>query len=190
MNLRNGIDLERDGHESTSPSKVHAGRYVRFDSFELDLDLRQLRRNGKRCALGHHAFHILAALIQKQGEVLTREELYPLLWPTDAPVDVQSNVNTTLNKLRGVLGDSGDSHVYIETIPRQGYRFVATLEYADERLPLCTGPGNRPTPSLARSIWPGRNSKQFLIVAALCLFVFSAVLGAVVMTVWFAATGR
>src|SRR5260370_15109998 len=74
------------------------------------------------------------ALLQKPGEVVTREELRMHLWPSDTHVNYDANVNTTVNKLRQVLGDSPEQPAFVDTIPRQGYSFVAKIEYLDRPL--------------------------------------------------------
>jgi len=72
------------------------------------------------------------ALLEKPGEVVTREALRNRLWPSDTHVNYDANVNTTVNKLRLVLGDSPDQPVFVDTIPRKGYSFVAAIEYLDQ----------------------------------------------------------
>ena len=110
-------------------------RYVHFGSFHLDLRKEELLKDGKRIKLQGKVFHALLALLEKPGEVVTREALRMRLWPSDTHVNYDANVNTTVNKLRQVLGDSPDQPVFVDTIPRKGYSFVADIEYLDQPAP-------------------------------------------------------
>ena len=107
-------------------------RYVRFGSFHLDLRKEELLKDGVRVKLQGKVFQALLALLEKPGEIVTREELRIRLWPSDTHVNYDANVNTTVNKLRQVLGDSPDQPVFVDTIPRKGYSFVANIEYLDQ----------------------------------------------------------
>jgi DNA-binding winged helix-turn-helix (wHTH) protein len=107
-------------------------RYVRFGSFHLDLRKEELLKDGMRVKLQSKVFQALLALLEKPGEVVTREALCKRLWPSDTHVNYDANVNTTVNKLRQVLGDSPDQPVFVDTIPRKGYSFVAAIEYLDQ----------------------------------------------------------
>ena len=84
-----------------------------------------------RLKLQGKVYQVLLALIEKQGEVVTREELRVRLWPAETHVNYDANVNTTVNKLRQALGDSSDKPLYIETIPRKGYCLIVPSELAD-----------------------------------------------------------
>jgi len=98
-----------------------------FDDFELDLEAGQLRRRGLRVRLRDKCFQALALLVERAGRVVTREELRRHLWPEGVFVDFENNLNTTIGRLREALGDAADRPRYIETLPKHGYRFVATL---------------------------------------------------------------
>ena len=106
---------------------VHSPRLVRFENFEVDLRAGELRKAGVRLKLPGQPFQVLAILLERPGEVLTREELQKRLWP-DTFVDVDHNLNTAINKIREVLGDSAESPHFVETLPRRGYRFIGQLE--------------------------------------------------------------
>ena len=106
-------------------------RYVRFGPFCIDQQRQQVSRNGARLRLQGKVYQVLIVLLQKQGEVVTREELKQALWPADTHVNYDANVNTTVNKLRQALGESTDKPLYIETIPRKGYSFISTAEFSD-----------------------------------------------------------
>jgi cholera toxin transcriptional activator len=105
-----------------------SGRVVRFGVFELDLAAGELRKSGARLRLQEQPFQVLALLLQRAGDVVTREELRQKLWPADTFVDFDHSLNTAVNKLREALGDSASSPRYIETLARRGYRFIAPLQ--------------------------------------------------------------
>lgn len=117
------------------PPLAHA-RYLRFGAFLLDVKREELFKDGTRVKLQGKVYQALLALLEKPGDILTREALRTRLWPADTHVNYDANVNTTVNKLRQVLGDSPDAPVFVDTIPRKGYSFVATVEYLDRLAPL------------------------------------------------------
>jgi DNA-binding winged helix-turn-helix (wHTH) protein len=103
-------------------------RIARFGVFELDLAAGELRKNGQKLRLQEQPFQILALLLDRAGDVVTREELRQKLWAADTFVDFDHGLNTAVNKLREVLGDSASSPRYIETLARRGYRFIAPVQ--------------------------------------------------------------
>jgi cholera toxin transcriptional activator len=103
-------------------------RIARFGLFELDLSAGELRKNGVRLRLQGQPFQVLALLLERAGEVVTREELQQKLWPSDTFVDFDHSLNTAINKLREALGDSASSPRYVETLARRGYRFIAPVQ--------------------------------------------------------------
>ena len=106
----------------------NSGRIARFGVFELDLVAGELRKNGAKLRLQEQPFQVLALLLQRPGDVITREELRQKLWPADTFVDFDHSLNTAVNKLRETLGDSASSPRYIETLARRGYRFIAPVQ--------------------------------------------------------------
>jgi Tol biopolymer transport system component/DNA-binding winged helix-turn-helix (wHTH) protein len=100
---------------------------IRFGAFEADLRTSELCKDGVKLKFSGQPFQVLAILLERPGEVVTREELQKRLWP-DTFVDVERNLNTAVNKIREVLGDSAESPRFVETLPRRGYRFIAELE--------------------------------------------------------------
>ncbi len=106
------------------------GRMVRFSAFEVEMDTGVLRKNGIRLKLQGKPFQILEALLDRPGEVVTRDELRNRLWPADTFVDFESGLNTAANRLRIALGDSAENPRYVETVARNGYRFIGTLTEA------------------------------------------------------------
>jgi len=109
---------------------VHSRRLVRFGTYEVDLSAGELKKCGIRLKLSGQPFQVLTILLEQPGTIVTREELQKRLWP-DTFVDVDHNLNTAINKIREVLGDSADSPRFVETLPRRGYRFVAQVESTD-----------------------------------------------------------
>ncbi len=102
-------------------------RLVRFGAFEADLRTGELRKNGVKLKFSGQPFQVLVILLERPGDVVTREELQKRLWP-DTFVDVERNLNTAVNKIREVLGDSAETPRFIETLSRRGYRFIAPVE--------------------------------------------------------------
>src|SRR6202165_3120637 len=124
----------REPDEPASSERVllSSGRYVLFGPFRIDQQRQEVTRNGARLKLQGKVYQVLLTLLEKPGEIVTREELRMRLWPSDTHVNYDANVNTTVNKLRQVLGDSPDQPVFVDTIPRKGYSFVANIEYLDQ----------------------------------------------------------
>jgi cholera toxin transcriptional activator len=127
------------------PSNPSSG-IARFGVFELDLAAGELRKNGAKLRLQEQPFQVLALLLERPGDVVTREELRQKLWPADTFVDFDHGLNTAVNKLRETLGDSASSPRYIETLARRGYRFIALVQTG------ARPPGGRPEVSPAPSL--------------------------------------
>jgi DNA-binding winged helix-turn-helix (wHTH) protein len=120
------------GMEERSRSAAPSGpRFLRFGPFQVDQQRQEVTKNGSRLKLQGKVYQVLVALLDKPGEVVTREELRQRLWPADTHVNYDANVNTTVNKLRQVLGDSTDKPLYIETIPRKGYCLLVAAEASE-----------------------------------------------------------
>ena len=103
-------------------------RVVRFGVFELDRTAGELRKSGTRLRLQGQPFQVLVLLLDRAGEVVTRDELQRQLWPSDTFVDFDHSLNTAINKVRDALGDSASSPRYVETLARRGYRFIAPVQ--------------------------------------------------------------
>jgi len=116
-------------------------RVYRFGLFEADLDSGTLSRQGVPVKLQEQPFRILSLLLEARGGVLTREELRRKIWPEGTYVEFDGSMNTALMKLRAALSDNADNPVFIETVPRKGYRFIAPIE-----------PGMREPPSVTTSV--------------------------------------
>ncbi len=103
-------------------------KVIRFGVFEADLRAGELRREGIRVKLQEKPFQVLATLLERPGDAVTRDELREKLWPGDTFVDFDHGINIAINKLREALGDSAESPRYIETLARRGYRFIGEVE--------------------------------------------------------------
>ncbi len=117
-------------------------KIARFGLFELNLDASELRKNGAKVRLQEQPFQVLALLLERAGDMVTREDLRQKLWPSNTFVDFDHSLNTAVNKLRETLGDSASSPRYIETVARRGYRFIAPVQTVE----TAAGPSSE-TPS-------------------------------------------
>jgi TolB-like protein len=108
------------------PDTVSAPKIIRFGEFDLDVPAGRLLKRGVKVRLREQSFLVLSMLLEHAGEVVTREQLQRRLWPGDAIVDVEINLNTAVARLREALGDSAERPRFIETLPKHGYRFVAS----------------------------------------------------------------
>src|SRR5215469_14311666 len=106
-------------------------RLVRFGAFEADLRTGELRKDGVKLKFSGQPFQVLAILLERPGQVVTREELQKRLWP-DTFVDVDHNLNTAINKIRDVLGDSAENPRFVETLARRGYRFIRAVNGTEQ----------------------------------------------------------
>ena len=114
------------GQEARSSSRL-----VRFGVFEADVRAGELRKNGLKIRLPGQPFEVLAMMLERPGEVVTREELQKRLWPDGTFVDFDHSLNNAINKIREALGDSAESPRFVETLSRRGYRFIAPVETLD-----------------------------------------------------------
>jgi TolB-like protein/DNA-binding winged helix-turn-helix (wHTH) protein/Flp pilus assembly protein TadD len=117
---------------------------LRFGVFELDLRAGELRKHGLRVRLQEQPFQILAMLLERPGEVVTREELQKKLWHADTFVDFDHGLNKAISKIREALGDSAESPRFVETVARRGYRFLAEVKVADMAAAQSSEPAGQP----------------------------------------------
>jgi Tol biopolymer transport system component/DNA-binding winged helix-turn-helix (wHTH) protein len=117
---------------------------VQFGLFEADLQARELRKSGVKIKLNEQPFQVLTVLLERPGEVVTREELQSRLWPADTFVDFDLSLNSAVKKLRQALGDESDNPRFVETLYRRGYRFIAPVSTAgrEHELPAASGNSN------------------------------------------------
>ena len=165
-------------------------RVVRFGAFEIDLSSGELLKHGIKIRLQEQPFQILLLLLERPGEVITREDLRKKLWPSDTFVDFDVGLNSAILRLRTALGDSADSPRFVETLPRRGYRFIARADDSAPPLAHTSPPGDaalvaanpatiptaEPATELSRAARKGLQLKNWLIVFALaaCLAIVVA----------------
>src|SRR5450759_1219338 len=111
-----------------STAEHNVGTKKRFGVFEFNPQARELTKHGVRLKVQEQPIQILAALLEQAGQIVSREDLQRRLWPDGTFVDYEQSLNKAVNKLREALGDSADRPIYIETLARRGYRFVAPVE--------------------------------------------------------------
>jgi len=133
---------------TTQPSSSY--RVVRFGAYQCEFHAGELHKSGIKVKLTDQPFRLLAFLIERRGEIVTRQELRERLWPNDAYGEFDDGLNTAVNRLRAALDDSADNPRFIETIPRRGYRFIAPIEAE----PLVSGPATQTT-TPATQVPPG-----------------------------------
>jgi autotransporter-associated beta strand protein len=134
MSMTTGVVTMQESYDpaGTVGSTLSSGRYIYLGPFQIDRQRQEITRNGERLKLQGKVYQVLMALLEKPGGVVTREELRVRLWPAETHVNYDANVNTTVNKLRQVLGDSPDRPAFVETIPRKGYTFIANVESVEK----------------------------------------------------------
>lgn len=118
------------------PVRVQSPGRICFREFELDLASGELHKNGRKVALPPKAFEVLRSLVERPGEIVTREDLRSRLWAADTFVEFDDSLNHAVKKLRQALGDSAETPEFIETLPRHGYRFIASGIRAMEPEPM------------------------------------------------------
>ena len=187
-NFSSTVDPPMDsGLLQDPPNKA---RYLRFGPFHIDQQRQQVFRGSTRLRLQGKVYQVLLVLLQKQGEVVTRDELKQALWPADTHVNYDANVNTTVNKLRQALGESTDKPLYIETIPRKGYSFIGTAEFSDVPFPVTAAPksqgsGSSVAGDSAQESADGTpRSNKWLTVIIVGLILAGMLLGAGAATYW------
>jgi len=164
------------------------GRRVRTGLFEVDLGSGEVHKNGRKVPLQEQPFRVLAMLLERPGEIVTREELQASLWPADTFVSFDEGINTAIRKLRIVFGDSADNPRFIETIPRRGYRFIAPAMPSTSpapQLPIMApeasgASGTEESPAAeTQPVHPSGSSvvewKQYAVLAA-CVAILAAIL--------------
>jgi len=107
---------------------VNEIRTRKFGGFVVDVRTAELYRHGKKIKVQHQPMQVLLALLEKPGDVVTRDELREKIWPADTFVDFEHSLNTAIKKLRQALGDHATKSKFVETLPRRGYRFLAAVE--------------------------------------------------------------
>jgi DNA-binding winged helix-turn-helix (wHTH) protein len=170
-------------------------RYVRFGRFQIDAERQELFLDGQRVRMQAKVYQVLLLLVSRAGDIVTREEVGKSLWPDRFPLSLDANVNTAMNKLRLGLGDSAENPVYVETIPRRGYCFIAPLEFSDLALPAAVQSGDaanqtagETAPSEAGGLQLRHTLPMALRIASLLLA--GMVVGALLTLAWFSFYSR
>jgi len=180
--------MEPDAATGAARTIQLPARYVRFGPFQIDQQRQEVTKSGTRLRLQGKVYQVLLALVEKQGDVLTREELRLRLWPNETHVNYDANVNTTVNKLRQALGDSCDKPVYIETVPRKGYCLVVQPEFAE--LPAPSAPAastdikEESTESVAETASSPKKTDLWITIGVITLIVAGMLLGAGITRLW------
>jgi len=180
---------ESDNSLIPGPSLLSTGRYIHFGPFRIDQQRQEVTRNGTRLKLQGKVYQTLLTLLEKPGEVVTREELRIRLWPADTHVNYDANVNTTVNKLRIALGDSSDKPLYVETIPRKGYSLLVQPEISNRvgnvHVPQNGTHREEGDPSASRAgLFTFSKSDLWVVLGAIGLIVAGMLLGAGIMRFW------
>ena len=138
MNRRSGreVVLNSVDHTASFMADRRKVEHHPFGLFELDLQARELRKSGIRIKLQEQPFQILSMLLERQGQIVTREELQKRLWPGDTFVDFDLSLNSAVKKLRQALNDDSENPRFIETLYRRGYRFIAPISTASRERDL------------------------------------------------------
>ena len=124
-----------------------------FGEFELDIAAGELRRNSRRVKLQPQPFKLLVLLVKRAGVLVTREEIRSELWPEGTYVDFDQSVNFTIRQIRDVLRDVADRPLYVETVPRRGYRFIAPVETGGAAKPQAAPKGGTTSVHLQKALW-------------------------------------
>ena len=161
-------------------------RHVRFKSFELNLHTRELHRHGLKLKLQGQPVEVLAMLLERPGDLVTREELQQRLWPDDTFVDFEHGLNSTINRLREALGDHAETPRFIETLPRLGYRFIAPVEDGAIAAPA-SSPQNANAPAAERP--PASGARPSASIIGMLAWAVVAALGLLAILVAFNAFG-
>lgn len=180
---------EPDNPPIPGPSLLSSGRYIHFGPFRIDQQRQEVTRNGTRLKLQGKVYQTLLTLLEKPGEVVTREELRMRLWPADTHVNYDANVNTTVNKLRAALGDSSDKPLYVETIPRKGYSLLVQPEISNRAGTAYaakngTSGEDATEPSSRAGIFKFSKSDLWVVLSAIVLILTGMLIGAGIMRLW------
>ena len=157
----------------------------RFGSFELDLEAERLLKNGRTVRIQPQPFRLLCLLTNRPGSLVTREEIQASLWAGDTFVDFEQGVNFAIKQVRDALGDRADDSLYVQTVPKRGYRFLAPVETGNETAePIFT---ETVDPHLQKALWANivelrladyrrRRQQTMLTVALACIAVIVVLL--------------
>lgn len=188
MSTQPNVVAQQNSDEALQKPQPVGARYARFGAFLADLERAELYQNGQRVKVQAKLFQALVLLLRRAGDVVTREEVRRQLWPETFLTNLDANVNTTINKLRQVLDDSPERPLYIETVPRRGYSFVAAVEFSDSPSEAVLEVPNQRSASepLANGMGLVWSDKSFYVFARVISLLFGGmILGALLTFVWF-----
>jgi DNA-binding winged helix-turn-helix (wHTH) protein len=131
MSVEESLSNQWEPSEGAFAPPCLPARYARFGTFQIDAERQELFQNGLRVRMQAKVYQALLTLLSQAGNIVTREEVGKRLWPERLPLSLDANVNTAMNKLRQALGDSPEQPLYVETIPRRGYCFIAPVEFSE-----------------------------------------------------------
>src|SRR5438105_9378438 len=134
---------------------------IQFSVFELDLRAGELRRNGSKVRLQEQPLQVLVSLLERPGEVVSREELRTHLWPADTFVDFDHSLNAAVRRLRDALGDTAENPRFVETVARRGYRFLGPVNGADHPV---ASEGAIPSSTPTRKWWIAASARILLLI--------------------------
>jgi DNA-binding winged helix-turn-helix (wHTH) protein len=186
MSTQPSVVASQEANTSPAATTPFPARYARFGAFQADLEREELYKDGQRVKVQSKVFQGLLLLLSRAGEIVTREEVRRQLWPDTFLANLDANVNTTMNKLRQVLGDSPDSPVYVETIPRRGYSFIAAVEYSSAPSAAVQEVANI-APQIPASEAVITKTRVRMLVRVASLLFAGMVVGALLVFVWFFA---
>jgi TolB-like protein/DNA-binding winged helix-turn-helix (wHTH) protein len=157
------------------PQAARQPDVANFDAYELRLSTREFLKHGLRIKLPPQAFHVLQMLVERPGQLISREEFHRALWPADTFVDFDQGLNSAVKKIRDVLNDSAETPRYIETLPRLGYRFVGEVSRPDSTDVLEPVDGNHGSEEVPRNPMPvappARQQKLRLRIVSLAVVI-------------------
>jgi TolB-like protein/DNA-binding winged helix-turn-helix (wHTH) protein/Tfp pilus assembly protein PilF len=162
------------------PASARSARVLRFGDFELDVSAGQLRKRGLKLRLQGQPLQVLAVLLDRAGDVVTREEIRSQIWSAGTFVDFDHSLHNAIARLRETLGDSAETPRYIETLPRHGYRFIAPVESEKAPHPSHSAPSAPPREVPVAS---ARSAPRALLAAGILAFLVIA------LAVWLARRG-
>lgn len=183
------MSMREPDEPTIGPVLLSSGRYIHFGPFRIDQQRQEVTRNGARLKLQGKVYQTLLTLLEKPGEVVTREELRMRLWPADTHVNYDANVNTTVNKLRIALGDSSDKPLYVETIPRKGYCLLVQPEVSNRmgnaHPPQSATFGEHTEEPFSRvGVFNLSKSDLWVVLSAIALILTGMLIGAGIMRMW------
>jgi DNA-binding winged helix-turn-helix (wHTH) protein len=178
---------------TTPPDRVPQGKLLRFGVFELDIEAERLLKNGRLVRLQPQPFRLLCLLASQAGRVVTRDDIRTTLWSSDTFVDFEQGVNFAIKQVREALGEDADHPLYIQTVTKRGYKFVAPVEMVGSQ------PGHGPALprtdlALHKLLWTNiaelrlaedrrRKRRQVLVIGLSAVLAVAAIAGLVFLVV-------